>query len=155
MQARNKHQVYPGKLITFNYRIVIYVKAFTDIMITSRDSWERHNIAKTSPHSDVKWASSHPSSPACQGNIEGPHHWPLVRGIHRPPVDSHHKWPAIWKAFPSYDVVMKKNYGEKKFVEHDVLIGRKENAFIGFAIQQKLSKQSMTGYHCDTWGRFC
>ena len=30
----------------------------------------------------------------------------LVRGIHRWPVDSPHKWPVTRKMFPSYDVIM-------------------------------------------------
>ena len=32
----------------------------------------------------------------------------LVRGIHRRPVNSPHKWPATWKMFPFDDVIMNK-----------------------------------------------
>ena len=31
----------------------------------------------------------------------------FVRGIHRCPVNSLHKWPVTWKMFPFDDVIMK------------------------------------------------
>ena len=34
----------------------------------------------------------------------------LVRGIHRGPVNSAHKWPVTWKMFPFYDVIMIKKH---------------------------------------------
>ena len=39
-------------------------------------------------------------------NIKGPHCWPLVKGIHRCPVDSPHKGPIMQKAFPFHDIIM-------------------------------------------------
>ena len=48
-------------------------------------------------------------STACSGykaNTEPSHYRPLVRGIHRWPVDSPHKGPVIWKAFPCHDVII-------------------------------------------------
>ena len=41
-----------------------------------------------------------------KGNIKGPHHWRLLGGMHRWPVDSPPKGPIILKAFPCDDVVM-------------------------------------------------
>ena len=36
----------------------------------------------------------------------------FVRGIHRGPVNSPHKWPVTRKMFPFYDVIMEmKRYG--------------------------------------------
>ena len=32
--------------------------------------------------------------------IKAPRHWPLLRGIHRWPVNSPHKWPVTRKMFP-------------------------------------------------------
>ena len=34
----------------------------------------------------------------------------FVRGIHRGPVNSPHKWPVTWKMFPFDDVIMKQYY---------------------------------------------
>ena len=34
------------------------------------------------------------------------HYWPLVREIHRSPVDSPHKGPVMRKACPCHDVIM-------------------------------------------------
>ena len=34
----------------------------------------------------------------------------FVRGIHRGPVNSPHKWPVTWKMFPFDDVIMQKPY---------------------------------------------
>ena len=39
-------------------------------------------------------------------NIKVPRHWPFVRGIHRWPVNSPHKWPVSRKMFPFDDVIM-------------------------------------------------
>ena len=39
-------------------------------------------------------------------NINGPFHWPFVRGIHRWPVDSPHMRSVTWKAFPCDDVII-------------------------------------------------
>ena len=39
-------------------------------------------------------------------NIQIPHYWPFVRGIHQWPVDSPHKGPAMWKTFPCNDMIM-------------------------------------------------
>ena len=32
--------------------------------------------------------------------LKAPHYWPFVRGVHRWPVDSPHKGPVMWEAFP-------------------------------------------------------
>ena len=32
--------------------------------------------------------------------------WHFVRGIHRGPVNSSHKWPVMWKMFPFDDVII-------------------------------------------------
>ena len=32
----------------------------------------------------------------------------FVRGIHRGPVNSPHKWPVTWKMFPFDDIIMRK-----------------------------------------------
>ena len=40
-------------------------------------------------------------------NIKAPRYWPFVRGIHRGPVNSPHKWPVTRKMFPFDDVIMK------------------------------------------------
>ena len=37
---------------------------------------------------------------------QSPHYWPFVRGIHQWLVDSPHKGPVTWKAFPCRDVIM-------------------------------------------------
>ena len=34
------------------------------------------------------------------------YYWPFMKGIHRSPVDSLHKWPVKSKAFPCYDVIV-------------------------------------------------
>ena len=34
----------------------------------------------------------------------------FVRGIHRGPVSSPHKWPVTWKMFPFDDVIMRSKY---------------------------------------------
>ena len=39
-------------------------------------------------------------------NIKAPRHWPFVRGIHRLPVNSPHKWPVTRKIFPFDDVIV-------------------------------------------------
>ena len=39
-------------------------------------------------------------------NIKAPRYWPFVRGIHRGPVNSPHKWPVTRKMFPFDDVIM-------------------------------------------------
>ena len=41
-----------------------------------------------------------------KGKIKIPHHWPFVREIHRPPVDSPHKGLVIRKACSCHDVIM-------------------------------------------------
>ena len=44
--------------------------------------------------------------------IKAPRYWPFVRGIHRAPVNSPHKWPVTRKMFPFDDVIMwKSNLG--------------------------------------------
>ena len=39
-------------------------------------------------------------------NIKAPGQWPFVRGIHRGPVNSPHKWPVTREMFPFDDVIM-------------------------------------------------
>ena len=39
-------------------------------------------------------------------NIKAPRYWPYVRGIHRWPVNSPHKWPVTRKMSLSDDVIM-------------------------------------------------
>ena len=39
-------------------------------------------------------------------NIKAPRHCPFVRGIHRSPVNSPHKWTVTRKMFPFDDVIM-------------------------------------------------
>ena len=39
-------------------------------------------------------------------NITYPYYWPFVGGIHRWPVDSHHKWRVVPNDFPCHDVIM-------------------------------------------------
>ena len=39
-------------------------------------------------------------------NIKSTRHWAFVRGIHRWPGNSPHKWPVMWKMFPFDDVIM-------------------------------------------------
>ena len=63
-------------------------------------------------HSNVIWASWRLNSPAIplsaeqpvqvnnKWDIRAPDCWPFVRGIHRLPVDSPHKGPAMRKMFP-------------------------------------------------------
>ena len=71
------------------------------------------------PHyNDGTWALKRLKSPATQlsfkqlvhamnkVNIKASHYWSFARGIHRWPVDSPHKGPAIGKAFLFYDVIM-------------------------------------------------
>ena len=43
-------------------------------------------------------------------NIKAPRHWPFVRGIHRGPVNSPHKWPVTRKMFPFDDVIMRRRH---------------------------------------------
>ena len=64
--------------------------------------------------SDMTWASNHwqlnclfnSSFQPTMENIKAPHYWPFVRGIHQWLVDSPHKGPVMWKAFPYHDVIM-------------------------------------------------
>ena len=39
-------------------------------------------------------------------NIKSLQHWCFVRGIHQWVVDSPHKGPVMWKAFPCHDAIM-------------------------------------------------
>ena len=39
-------------------------------------------------------------------NTKAPRHWPLLRGIHRWPVNSPHKWLVMRKMFPFDDVIV-------------------------------------------------
>ena len=39
-------------------------------------------------------------------NIKAPRYWQFVRGIHRGPVNSPHKWPVTRKLFPFDDVII-------------------------------------------------
>ena len=69
-------------------------------------------------YSDVTWASLHLKPLAAQlfvqklvwvntkDNVKAPHSWLFVRGIHRWPVDSPHKGPAMWKVFPCHFIFM-------------------------------------------------
>ena len=45
-------------------------------------------------------------SGADQINIKDLRYWPFVRGIHRWPVNSPHKWPVTQKTFPFDGVIM-------------------------------------------------
>ena len=40
-------------------------------------------------------------------NSKVPRHWPFLRGIHRSPVNSPHKWPVTRKMLPFDDVIMR------------------------------------------------
>ena len=69
-------------------------------------------------YSDVRWAPLYSKPLASQlfvqqlghetnkGNIKVQHYWPFVRGIHQWLVDSPHKGPVTWKAFPCHDIMM-------------------------------------------------
>ena len=41
-----------------------------------------------------------------KANIKSAHHWPFVTGINWCSLDSPHKGPVMWKAFPCHDIVM-------------------------------------------------
>ena len=65
--------------------------------------------------SDVTWASWGLRSPGTwlfiqqvnsNENLKASHHWPFVRGIHQPLVDSPHKGSVMLKTFPCYDIIM-------------------------------------------------
>ena len=45
-------------------------------------------------------------SDADQRKLESSTSLAFVRGIHRGPVNSPHKWPVTWKIFPFDDVIM-------------------------------------------------
>ena len=45
----------------------------------------------------------------------------FVRGIHRGPVDSPHKWPVAREMFPFDDVIMCRWYFHMQFIEREVL----------------------------------
>ena len=87
-----------------------------DLVITFRPQQQQGQIVEPSQwcynRSDVSQITgfsidcSTVCSVADQRNIKALRHWPFVRGIHRSPVDSPHKWPVTRKMFPLDDVIM-------------------------------------------------
>ena len=55
----------------------------------------------------------------------------FVRGIHRGPVNSPHKWPVTRKMFPFYDVIMKWGFGQVDRKEIDEIAFRSNVFKIG------------------------
>ena len=47
-------------------------------------------------------------------NIKASRHWPLVRRIHRSPVNSPHGGPETWKMLPFDDVIL----SDDRFINH-------------------------------------
>ena len=66
-------------------------------------------------HSDVIWESHRLQSPEtllsarrlvqAYWKIKAPHYWPLVKRIHRKPIDFPHRWHVKRKLFPFYNVM--------------------------------------------------
>ena len=77
----------------FHYYDVIMAKMASQI--TSR------TIVYSTVYSDVDQSKHQSSAPLA-----------FVRGIHRGPVNSPHKWPVTRKSFPFDDVTMHNNYRE-------------------------------------------
>ena len=50
---------------------------------------------------EIKYAKSNPKQAKSHKDVTG-----LLRGIHRSPVNSPHKWPVARKMFPFDDVIM-------------------------------------------------
>ena len=84
----------------------------------------------------------------------------FVRGIHRGPVDSPHKWPVTRKMFPFDDVIMihnlQKNHGDSTFCQGTrtvvpIMIARATslitNENISIGLHSKLTVANMTKYH--------
>ena len=66
----------------------------------------------------------------------------FVRGIHRGPVNSPHKWPVTRKMFPFDDVIMQCQLASHRWITHKKQVKRTFVVFVVFRVNNLLNKQS-------------
>ena len=81
------------------------------------EKWTPNSFCKTTSqkhHTNFLAAQITDSTVVCSADFSGlqqrkqaKNYWPFLKGIHWWPVDSPHKVPVMWKAFPYYDVTMR------------------------------------------------
>ena len=83
-------------------------------------------------HSDISWAFQITSNSTFywttdqtnKQNVKAPHSWTFERRIYWYTMDSHHKGPAMQKAYPCHEVIMhiKSTYLFNRWVRYDFLL---------------------------------
>ena len=90
------------------YITVFYVSAsvgvFKSVVHNTMPSYEHHAVSN---HRSFNCVFNRLCGPTSEEH-QSPHYWPFVRGIHRWPVNSHHKGPLTRKTIPFVDVIMKR-----------------------------------------------
>ena len=85
---------------------------------------------------------------ADQRNIKAPRYWPFVRGIHRRPVNSPHKWPVTRKMFSFDDVIMSLHghHADMYFVLFKPQLFQNVGTFSYFNVHELMASMNYSDY---------